>query len=205
VSAQIDQGRQVYLSSGCNGCHNSNDPRHPFADGVNHGSQADWIARFIRTYTGDPRVLALLPGGFPQTFLQSNQLSTNDHEINVHLDPIDYFIPFCFDVSNCFDFEDPLQQRGNQAEESRRLELLVRVNLADPEREFIPGNVRGAPQINTPSLRGVWTQANQLHHGLGHTIKEAILGPGHPALEPGEIGWAWTSKATSTCTAPPGR
>jgi hypothetical protein len=39
-------------------------------------------------------------------------------------------------------------------------------------------------------LRGVWTQANVLHHGLGHTISEAILGPGHPALQASEFGWA---------------
>jgi cytochrome c peroxidase len=80
--------------------------------------------------------------------------------------------------------------RGNQAEETRRLELLVTVNLADPDRQFIPGNVRGAAQVNTPSLRGVWTQANLLHHGLGHTVSEAILGPGHAALQPSEFGWA---------------
>ena len=118
-------------------------------------------------------LLALLPAGLPQTFLQANAPSTNDHEINVHQDPNDYFIPFCFDVGNCLEFDDPLVVRGNQAEESRRLELLVRVNLADPDRQFIPGNVRGAPQINTPSLRGVWTQANLLaprarpHHRRG--------------------------------------
>jgi hypothetical protein len=100
--------------------------------------------------------------------------ATPDHEVNVHVDPIDYFIPFCFDISNCLSFEDPLAVRGNRDEESRRLDLLVRINLADPDRQFIPGNVRGQSKINTPSLRGVWTQANLLHHGLGHTIAEAI-------------------------------
>jgi hypothetical protein len=39
-------------------------------------------------------------------------------------------------------------------------------------------------------LRGVWGQANLLHHGLAHTINEAILGPGHSALGPAETGFA---------------
>lgn len=190
VSAQIADGKAQFQSAGCNTCHDPTNTRHPFADGVNHGSQADWISRFINTYQNDSRLLALLPAGIPQTFLQANAPAVNDHEINVHQDPNDYFIPFCFDVGNCQEFDDPLVVRGNQAEETRRLELLVTVNLADPDRQFIPGNVRGAAQVNTPSLRGVWTQANLLHHGLGHTVSEAILGPGHAALQPSEFGWA---------------
>jgi YVTN family beta-propeller protein len=191
VAAEITQGKQVFSTAGCAICHNPADTRHPFADGLNHGSQADWISRFINTYTTDARITAILgAAGFPQTFLQAQVSSVNDHEVNATLDPIDFFIPFCFDVTNCFEFDDPLQVRGDVTEETRRLNLLVTVNLADPDRQFFPGNVRGAPQINTPSLRGVWTQANLLHHGLGHTIKESLLAPGHPALGPTEVGWA---------------
>jgi mono/diheme cytochrome c family protein len=190
TAADITNGKAIFGSAGCASCHDPNNTRHPFTDGVNHGRQADWIARFINTYQNDARVTAILPQGLPQTFLQANAPSTNDHEINAHLDPNDFFTPFCFDVTNCFEFDDPLLVRGDTTEETRRLNLLVTVNLADPDRQFIPGNVRGAPQVNTPSLRGVWTQANLLHHGLGHTIAEAILGPGHPALKPGEVGWA---------------
>jgi hypothetical protein len=29
-----------------------------------------------------------------------------------------------------------------------------------------------------------------LHHGLGHSVREAILAPGHPALQAGENGFA---------------
>ena len=79
---------------------------------------------------------------------------------------------------------------AGEAEETRRLNQLIKENLLDPDRQFIPGTVRGAPQINTPSLRGVWTQANLLRHGLAHTLREAILGPGHAALEEGESGFA---------------
>ncbi len=157
---------------------------------MNHGTEADWVSRFINTYQNDQRVLAILPGGFPQTLLQAMAPSVNDHEVNVHQDPIDFFTPFCFDITNCFEFDDPFPARGNLTEETRRLNLLVQVNLADPDRQFIPGNVRGSPQINTPSLRGVWTQANLLHNGFAHTINEAILGPGHPGLHPGETGFA---------------
>src|SRR5262249_31442999 len=98
--------------------------------------------------------------------------------------------PFCFDLGNCLEFDDPLAVRGSQTEETRRLALIVDVNLADPARQFIPGNVRGAPAINTPSLRGVWTQANLLRHGLAHTVSEAVLAPGHAALGTGETGFA---------------
>jgi cytochrome c peroxidase len=190
VQAQITTGKQLYQSSACGTCHNPNDTRHPFADGLNHGTQADWVNRFVNTYQNDARVLALIPTGIPQTTLQAMAPSINDHEINVHQDPIDFFTPFCFDVNNCFEFDDPLVVRGNLTEETRRLNLLVSVNLQDPDRQFVPGNVRGAPQINAPSLRGVWTQANLLHHGFAHTINEAILGPGHPALGPTETGYA---------------
>src|SRR5262249_41269132 len=158
-------------------------------DGLDHGSGADWTQRFVNTYQNDPRVQNVL-GAFSQTMLDAISPAMPDHEVNVYYDPLDYFIPFCFDVTNCLEFDDPLAVRGNQTEETRRLNLLVTVNLADPDRQFIPGNVRGQAKINTPSLRGVWSQANLLHHGLGHTIAEAILGPGHPALKQGETGFA---------------
>jgi len=191
VKAQIDQGKQLFQASaaGCANCHDPTSTRHPFTDGLDHGSGCDWTTRFISTYMNDPRVTGAI-GTFSQTLLDAIAASRPDHEVNIYMDPLDYFTPFCFDVGNCLEFDDPLAVRGNQTEESRRLDLLVRVNLEDPDREFIPGNVRGQPIINTPSLRGVWTQANLLHHGLGHTIAEAVLGPGHPALQAGENGFA---------------
>jgi cytochrome c peroxidase len=196
VKSDIDAGKAVFSSAGCIGCHNANDTRHPFTDGFNHGTQADWTQRFISTYQNDARTLAILPGGFPQNFLQSSPIAQNDHEVNVNLDPLDFFIPLCFDVNNCLEFDDPLLERGNINEETRRLNLLLTVNLADVTRQFIPGNVRGALQLNTPSLRGVWTQAALLHNGFGHNITESILGPGHPALGPGETGWAVDVRGT---------
>jgi hypothetical protein len=33
-------------------------------------------------------------------------------------------------------------------------------------------------------------QTNYLRHGLARTLNETILGPGHAALIPGEIGYA---------------
>jgi YVTN family beta-propeller protein len=194
VSAQITQGKTLFTMAGCGSCHiPGNDVatnRNQFTDNLVHGQGADWIQRFIATYSNDQRILALLPNGLPQNFLSAVHPSNNGSEINVHQDPFDYFNPFCFDNSSCQFFQDPLAVRGNVTEETRRLNLLTVVNLKDPDREFIPGNVEGAPAINTPSLRGAWSQANVLHHGLGHTIKEAIVGPGHVALDPGEVGWA---------------
>jgi hypothetical protein len=185
----IAQGEEIFRSSGCASCHNPDDARHPYADGLNHGSGSDWTERFTNTYANDPRILETI-GAFSETMLEAIATSIPDHEVNIYLDPIDYFIPFCFDVSNCLVFDDPLAARGNRDEETRRLNQLIVVNLQDPDREFVPGTVRGSPQINTPSLRGVWTQANLLRHGLAHTVREAILGPGHPALAEGESGFA---------------
>jgi hypothetical protein len=122
--------------------------------------------------------------------LEAINSSRPDHDENVVLEPIDYFIPFCFDATNCLEFDDPLAVRGSTTEETRRLSLIVTVNIANADRQFVPGNVRGANQMNTPSLRGVWTQAALLHNSLAHTVREAILGPGHPALQAGENGYA---------------
>jgi hypothetical protein len=137
-------------------------------------------------------------GSIPQTMTQAAIVqSTPDKEVNTHVAPIDFFVPFCFDITNCEEFDDPLAvftnnntQNPEFGEESRRLALIVNVNLADPDRGFVPGNVFVAPQINTPSLRGMWTQANLLHHGLGRSIREAVLAPGHSQLKAGETGFA---------------
>jgi hypothetical protein len=144
----------------------------------------------VTQYKDDPRLRQILRDGIPQATLEAIPGGNKtDRTVNLHTS-IDFFTPFCFSVDNCLEFQDPLAAARNSAEESRRLDVLVRVNLADPDRQFIPGNVVGQAKVNTPSLRGVWTQANLLHHGLAHTIKEAILAPGHPALGPGEIGFA---------------
>jgi DNA-binding beta-propeller fold protein YncE/cytochrome c peroxidase len=189
VMSQIQQGRMLFDTAQCSTCHDPNDRRHPFTDGLDHGSGADWTQRFVNLYSNDPRLTGAI-GSFSQTMLDAISPARTDHEVNIYLDPIDYFIPFCFELANCQEFDDPLTARGNLGEESRRLDLLVRFNLADPDRQFVPGNVRGQAKINTPSLRGVWTQAGLLHHALAGTFQEAILAPGHPALPAGQNGFA---------------
>ena len=176
-------------SAGCSGCHVPGDPDHPFTDNLNHGSAVNWIQEFVNTYQDDPRITSTI-GSFPQTMLQSIPSSlNNDHEVNTWT-KLDYFTFACFDLDNCLEFDDPLAVRGDTAEETRRLNLLITVNLQDPDRQFIPGDVVGSAYVNTPSLRGVWSSANFLHHGLAHSIREAILAPGHPALQAGETGFA---------------
>jgi hypothetical protein len=160
--ADIKHGKEVFSSAGCAGCHTPDDTRHPYADGLNHGSGADWTSRFVATYQSDPRVTNVI-GALPQTLLDALTASHPDHEVNLWNNPLDFFVPFCFDVTNCEQFDDPLEVRGG-TDESRRLDLLVTVNLADPDRGFFPGDVVGQAIVNTPSLRGVWTQANLLHH-----------------------------------------
>lgn len=189
TAATIDKGRQVFASAGCGNCHDPGNQRHPFTDGLNHGSGAAWTSTFVDTYATDPRIINAI-GAIPQNMVTAIAPSTPGKEINVHLDPIDYFAPFCFDLNKCLVFDDPLAVRGNTALESERLDVLVKINLANIDRGFIPGNVRGQPQSNTPSLRGIWFQSNFLRHGLAHTLKEAILAPGHPALAAGEQGFA---------------
>ncbi len=186
---ELERGRALFETAGCAGCHLPSDPRHPFANGQDRGRGANWAARFALRYADDPRVLTALPGGLPASFTDAIRSRFASPEINVQLDPIDFFTPFCFDRTSCLAFDDPLLA-PDEPEESRRLELLLRFNLADPLRGFVPGNLRGNPSANVPSLRGVWTQTRLLHHGLATSLREAILAPGHPGLEPGERGHA---------------
>jgi cytochrome c peroxidase len=185
----LKNGKALFTSVGCASCHLPDDPNHPFTDDLNHGTGVTWISQFINTYQNDPRITGTI-GTFPETMLDALPASqNNDHEVNVWTQ-LDYFIFACFSFNNCLKFEDPLAVRGDVTEETRRLNLIVSVNLQDPDRLFIPGDVVGQASVNTPSLRGVWTSANFLHHGLAHSIREAILGPGHAALQPGETGFA---------------
>jgi hypothetical protein len=78
----------------------------------------------------------------------------------------------------------------NSKAETDRLNALVKINLANIDRGFVPGNVVGRPTSNTPALKGLWMQTNYLRHGLARNLNETILAPGHPALAPGETGWA---------------
>jgi DNA-binding beta-propeller fold protein YncE len=190
TAAELERGEVLFRTTGCVSCHQPDHPRQPYADGLEHGAGSAWRTRFVETYLDDPRLLAIVAGGIPQVMLDAISASAPDAEINVHLDPIDYFIPFCFDLTGCLVFDDPLVARGNQRLESERLAVLAQINLGNAERGFVPGNVRGQPAVNTPSLRGVWWQGNLLHHGLARSFAEAILPPGHPALRAGEVGYA---------------
>jgi DNA-binding beta-propeller fold protein YncE/cytochrome c peroxidase len=190
VAAQITRGQQVFNEAACGGCHQPNNTRAPFTDGKEHGAGADWRERFIEEYDNNPKLLNIFAAGIPQAMKDAQSFSTPDKEINIHLDPIDYFEPFCFDVNECLVFEDPLAAKGNNNLEIERLEALTLVNLANADRGFVPGAVRGQPAVNTPSLRGIWWQGNFLRHGLANTLNEAILAPGHQALRDGELGYA---------------
>jgi cytochrome c peroxidase len=189
TAAKITQGRTLFTSAGCANCHDPDNARHPYTDGRNHGSGSTWASDFVDIYATDQRVINAI-GALPQVLLEAIAPATADREINVHLDPIDFFAPFCFNLEACLVFEDPLAVRGNAAAETARLDALIQINLANADRGFIPGNVRGQPQSNTPSLRGVWFHSNFLRHGHANSLKEAVLAPGHPLLGPGESGFA---------------
>ncbi len=189
TAGKIEEGKALFSSAGCATCHDPLNARHPFTDGLNHGAGAAWAQRFVDVYQADARIVAQLDG-IPQQMLEGLKNSTADREINVHVDPIDWFTPFCFDSERCLTFDDPLVVRGVEPAETNRLDLLVQFNLGDPDRGFIPGNLPGQPAVNTPSLRGTWWKANLLHHGLANTVNEAILGPGHAGLREGEDGFA---------------
>ncbi|HTJ42571.1 MAG TPA: cytochrome c peroxidase [Kofleriaceae bacterium] len=189
TTAKIQHGKDLFTTAGCVNCHDPGNSRHPYTDGLNHGSGVTWASDFVDTYQTDPRIINAI-GAIPQNMVAAIVGSTPGHEINIHLDPIDFFEPFCFDVTKCLEFDDPLAVRGDNTQETARLDALVQINLANADRGFIPGNVRGQPQSNTPSLRGIWFQSNFLRHGLAHTLNETILAPGHPALREGERGYA---------------
>lgn len=194
TAAALDEGGTLFGTAGCASCHSPADERHPFADGMNKGRGADWLSRFIDAYAADERVISGMPS-LPDALLGGAVESVATADVNVHVDPLDFLVPFCFDGQSCLSFDDPLAA-ADEAEETRRLKLLVSFHLADPDRGFIPGNVRGQVAVNTPSLRGVWTQANLLHHGLARSIGEAVLGPGHAALADGETGYAVDAEGT---------
>lgn len=187
--AAVNRGAELFGDAGCSRCHDPDSARHPFTDGLNHGAGAGWAERFAGAYASDPRVLDRI-GGIPQAMLEAIRPASGDGEINIHVSPIDYFVPFCFDAASCLSFEDPLVVRGVEPAESQRLDLLIDINLGDPDRGFVPGNLPGQPTSNTPSLRGLWWRSNFLHHGHALTVNEAILAPGHPALRAGEDGFA---------------
>ncbi len=43
--------------------------------------------------------------------------------------------------------------------------------------------------LGVPQLRGIWDRASRFYHdGRSHSLREALLPPGHPALAPGERG-----------------
>jgi mono/diheme cytochrome c family protein len=185
----VARGAQLFRDIGCANCHDPDNTRAPFTDGLNHGAGANYAEQFSNTYGADQRVVDRL-GGIPQQMLEAIRPTVNDGEINIHVSPIDYFVPFCFDATSCLQFDDPLVVRGVEPAESDRLNLLIDINLADPDRGFIPGNLPGQPAVNTPSLRGLWWRTNFLHHGHAVTVGEAILAPGHAALREGEDGFA---------------
>jgi DNA-binding beta-propeller fold protein YncE len=189
---KMQTGKALFSGkAGCASCHDPLNARHPFADGRNHGAGAGWMQEFFAEYNSDDRVTDFpgLEAGLPEQLSRAAEKSFTSQEINVHYDRLDYFEPFCFDVEKCLVFDNPLSVQGS-AEEDERLFRLTLINLADPDRGFMPGQVLNQPSVNTPSLRGVWLQHNLLRHGLAFSIREAILGPGHRELRDGEIGWA---------------
>jgi mono/diheme cytochrome c family protein len=189
TTAAIARGKDLFATAGCDNCHDPGNVRHPFTDGLDHGAGADWADQFVTTYFADARIVDEI-GGIPQQMLEGIRPSVPDDEINIHLAPVDFFVPFCFDASSCLQFDDPLVVRGVEPAESDRIALLVAINLGDPDRGFVPGNLPGRPTTNTPSLRGLWWRTNFLHHGYAYTVAEAILPPGHAALRAGESGFA---------------
>ena len=186
-TAELELGRDIFNNvANCSRCHNPDDN---FMDRRNHGSGADYIERFIARYQNDERIINSI-GTFAAPMTQGLTGSTPDREINVHIEPIESFTPFCPVLESCLTFEDPLAAQNNFEEETRRLDLHIAVNLGDPERQFIPSNPPGEPSVNTPSLRGVWTRGpGLLHHTHAKNVAQAILPPGHEALQEGEVGY----------------
>jgi len=121
-------------------------------------------------------------------------------------DNIDGFAPFAFNSDDVLKFENPIGLAAGD-EETKRVDLINLINLDDGQRGWIPGNLIGEYRSNTPSLLGAWYSPSYLHHALARSIREAILGPGHPCLKQGlflngshpdllqqdaeqEVGWA---------------
>jgi hypothetical protein len=76
----------------------------------------------------------------------------------------------------------------NIGDEPNKFNVIRDFALNFKDRFCIPGNPLGVYKENTPSLRGMWDRQNFLHDGRAWSIKEVILRPGHPALNPGGPG-----------------
>jgi DNA-binding beta-propeller fold protein YncE len=191
IEDKIKKGEEIFRNkAGCANCHNPDNSNAPFTDDRDHGRGAEFFTDFIREYGADARLLGIpgLEAGIPQAMQDAATSETTPAEINWHDDDQDGFQPFAFDQNLMLRFDNPRASNGD--EETRRLVRLALINLADPDREHIPGNVIGQPRVNTPSLRGVWLQYNLLRHGLALNLREAVLAPGHPVLREGEKGFA---------------
>ena len=171
-------GGQVFQKAGCATCH---DPSASagFTDLAEHGPGAGWIDELLERYIDDGRF---------DVFRLGPDSSIEGPDQVVH-QSIDQLIPFCFDEESCLVIADPIQA-ADEAEEDKRLALIRRFSLPELEEGFLPGNVVGRVLVNTPSLRGVWSNPALLHNAAARSIREAILPPGHPALRDGERGLA---------------
>ena len=72
TAAKIDEGAQLFTSAGCANCHDPNNTRHPFSDGLNHGAGASWTQRFVDVYASDQRIVNAIDG-IPQAMLEALQ------------------------------------------------------------------------------------------------------------------------------------
>jgi hypothetical protein len=182
VQDLIAKGEGLFSQAGCNKCHDPNNARAPFTDGLNHGRGAEWSRDFIDRYSGDDRVNFDIAQEMLKADAQDGSTADVSEEINLNLE-MDTFMPFAFNEEDALEFEDPLNQIGDIDAETFLLQRLD-INLLDAERGYPPGAIVGLPKINTPALYGVWWNPNYLHHAMAKTFREAITGPGHAALRP---------------------
>ncbi|WP_428263159.1 cytochrome c peroxidase [Haliangium sp.] len=196
---KLVEGERIFNDvAQCNGCHQPDNLEMPFSDGRDHGAGGGWMIDFVNEYDQDPRLtqdpilLAVsgnaLANGVPEQMRTAAGTDFTTQEVNFHLNPIDFFVPFCFTDQFCLRFDNPLRQNG--ASEDERLFRMALLNLADLDRGFVPAQPPGQPRVNTPSLRGVWQQHNYLRHGQAFSLRAAVLPPGHAALGSGENGFA---------------
>ena len=194
-SDRIAQGAVLFQTAQCANCH---IPEERFRDGRSHGPGWDAISDIVETFEDDMIDQGFLAGQgdqLPNEIVNALAAELDagqgaDDTPNIHT-ALDLFVPFCFDDRLCLEFEDPRRVSGARLDDA--LEVLAVLNLGDVERGFIPGNPTGSAQnakVATPSLMGVWWQPNYMRPGTAQSIVEGIVGPGHPALASGQIGYA---------------
>jgi hypothetical protein len=223
--ARITAGQNLFGQAGAN-CAQCHRPQTGFRDGRRHGAQSDFIERFVDRYRNDSRLQGSLPQALLLAAASPSPADTDLAVIVPDLEATTFLIEASGPETTSFDAvgayvtaPSPAGKVGfvrfdgrvlddppGTGQEPGRFDVIRELALESPDTAALPGQLYGVSSWETPTLRGVWDRQCFLHDGRAFSVKEAILRPGHPALNrfgaPGrygetELGYAVTADGTT--------